>query len=113
MNDQELPQKKSHLRNARNVTALFWLAVVVVTAILLLPENWLFWLVILVVGIIRIVLLLAPRAQYKCNKCGNVFQWVGRRATLVPTAKDLEVANEGPKCPRCGSKSVVKEKIKG
>ena len=110
MNDQEPPQKESPLRNARNVTALFWLAVVAITAFLLLPANWVFWLVILVVGIIRIVVLLAPRTRYRCKKCDNVFQWVGRRVTLVPTAKDLEAANEGPKCPRCGSKSVVKEK---
>jgi DNA-directed RNA polymerase subunit RPC12/RpoP len=112
MSDQESQRKNSWFRNAKNLTVLFWVAVVAITAILLIPNNWIFWLVILVVGIVRIVVLLAPRTRYKCNKCGNVFQWVGRRATLMPTAKDLEVANEGPRCPKCGSKNVVKEKAR-
>jgi DNA-directed RNA polymerase subunit RPC12/RpoP len=112
MSDQE-PQKVSPWRNAKNLTALFWAAVVAITALLLLPDNWVFWLVILVVGIVRIAILLAPKTQYKCNKCGNVFQWVGRRATLMPTAADLQAANEGPSCPKCGSKSVVKENKRG
>jgi DNA-directed RNA polymerase subunit RPC12/RpoP len=111
MSDQE-PQKKRPRRNAKKLTALFWAAVIVITGLLLLPDKWVFWLVILVVGIVRILLLLAPKTQYRCKKCGNVFQWVGRRATLMPTAKDLEATNEGPKCPKCGSKSVVKEKAR-
>ncbi len=110
MSDQE-PKKKSPWSNAKNLTAIFWAAVILITALLLLPDNWLFWIVILVVGVIRILVLLTPKTQYRCNKCGNVFQWVGRRATLMPTVKDLEAANEGPKCPKCGSKSVVKEKM--
>ncbi len=111
MSDQE-PQKKTPWRNAKNLAALFWVAVVTITGLLLLPDNWVFWTVILVVGIVRILLLLAPKTQYKCKKCGNVFQWVGRRATLLPTAKDLEAANQGPSCPKCGSKSVIKEKAR-
>jgi DNA-directed RNA polymerase subunit RPC12/RpoP len=111
MSDQE-QEKKNLFKDPKNLAALFWAAIVIVTGLLLLPENWLFWIVILVVGIVRIVLLLAPKTQYRCTKCGNVFQWVGRRATLMPTAKDLEAANEGPKCPKCGSRSVIKEKAR-
>ena len=110
MSDQE--PKKSPWKDTKNLAAIFWVAVVIVTGLLLLPDNWFFWTIILVVGVVRILLLLTPKAHYKCKKCGNTFQWVGRRATLMPTAKDLEAANEGPKCPKCGSKSVVKEKIR-
>lgn len=106
------PKKNNTIKKMRNAAALFWVAVIVVTAILLLPDNWMFWALILVVAAIRIIVLLAPRTRYKCSNCGATFQWRGRRVTLMPTPADLNAANEGPKCPKCGSRTVQKERAR-
>ena len=100
------PQMKANL-----ITALVYVALLIVSAILLLTtQYWYLWFIIAAVCIFRIVMLLIPRNRYKCEKCQNVFTLAGGRARFMPSAEDLYGTNakKSPKCPRCGSESVKK-----
>lgn len=88
-----------------------YVAIVVIGALLLLPAAWYIFVLILAVALFRIYSLLAPRSALKCSSCGTLFKARGRRRTLHPNVNDLYASDE-QKCPKCGSRSYTKVKVK-
>ena len=108
---EEMPSKQG--RDKRKLIAAgIYVAIAILGALLLLPDAWYLWVVILAICLFRIFSLLSAKPAYRCESCGTVFRVRGRRATLRPTAQDLYSSQEEPKCPKCGSKSLSKTKTR-
>jgi DNA-directed RNA polymerase subunit RPC12/RpoP len=101
-NDQRKPIDKQKL-----MFAIIYLGLVVVAAILLLPDYWYLFAIIAIIAAYRIVLMYRKRTVYKCNKCGNLFSHA-KRSTLRPQPSDLYDDTKEIRCPRCKSTSVAK-----
>jgi len=105
----ELPEsaEESARKKQKMFIAAIYVAIAVIGAILLLPDYWYLWLIILAICVWRIVFLLSPRPRYNCMKCGTTFQEKRKKINLKPSASDL-YTEKGLKCPKCGSEDIAK-----
>ena len=94
------------------IAAGIYVAIAIFGALLLLPDAWYLWILILAICLYRIFSILSAKPAYRCESCGTVFRARGRRATLRPTAQDLYASQDEPKCPKCGSKTLSKTKVR-
>jgi DNA-directed RNA polymerase subunit RPC12/RpoP len=82
-----------------------FVAALVIGAVLLLPDYWYGWLLLVVGGILLLVRWHAAHFAYRCPQCGHEFE--------ITTFTDL-ISLQGPsrgggwkylKCPRCHARS--------
>jgi len=109
MSNDLTPLQRSAQDNIKIVTAAVYAAIIVIGALLLLPEYWYLWLIIMAIGVWRIMVLMTPKPAYMCEKCGKIFQWK-KSTTLRPKPSDLYADNKTVRCPKCGSTTVHKLK---
>ncbi len=89
---------------------IIYLAIYMVTvitgAILLIPNYWYLWAIIVILGLILLVQWHSKSAVYKCTSCGNEFQVSIITDFLSPqgVSKDKDEKTYGwkyLKCPAC------------
>ncbi|MEM0449667.1 MAG: hypothetical protein QW520_07605 [Methanomassiliicoccales archaeon] len=114
-NKPELNRKKS--QRSKKIRIFIYVIIIIIGAILLLPEGWYLWVLILAVALFRIYSIAYPRTAFKCNKCGQVFMMRGKKGynsikmAFKVRPEDLYKADE-IKCPNCGSTNYQKIKHK-
>jgi DNA-directed RNA polymerase subunit RPC12/RpoP len=91
----------------RLMFGLIYIAILIIGAVLFLPDYWYLWLIILIVILMRFMSWLSKKQVYECNRCKTRFFWEKRRFTLVPKAADLYGKEAGIKCPKCGSTNIT------
>jgi DNA-directed RNA polymerase subunit RPC12/RpoP len=109
MSQDLTPLQRSAQDNLKIITAAIYAAIIVIGALVLLPDYWYLWLIILGIGVWRIVVLMIPKPAYMCEKCGTIFHWK-KSTTLRPKPSDLYADNTKVRCPKCSSTSVHKMK---
>ena len=96
----------------RLIAVLAYLTLIIIGAILLLPDYWYLWAFIAAICLIRILVLLLLRKAYRCESCGNVFR-ARRKKILRPSIQDIySRPEEGPKCPKCGGQKLTMTKMR-
>ena len=66
-------------------------------SVLLLPDYWYFWLLIVVAGMALLVAWHAENFAYICPKCGAVFEISALKDFLGPNS----ITKKYLKCPKC------------
>jgi hypothetical protein len=90
-----------------------YVAVISVTAFVLLVEYWFVWLAIVAVGLFMLVLWHKKSTAYHCPKCGNEFEI----SFLVDFFSPHGVNKDGGgwtylKCPRCHNRTKMEVLVK-
>ncbi|MDI9578156.1 MAG: hypothetical protein QM398_08495 [Thermoproteota archaeon] len=90
-----------------------YVAVISITAFLLLITYWILWLALVAGGLVLLVLWHKISTAYHCPKCGNEFEIFFLTDFFSPHG----VSREGDgwtylKCPRCHNKSKMQVLVK-
>ncbi len=82
-----------------------FVAVIVIGAILLVPEYIYVWLVLVIFGVAIIVKWHASNFAYRCPRCGNEFEISFWKDFLSPHGPSKNGGWKYLKCPKCQNKS--------
>lgn len=86
----------------RTALVLFlFIAVMILSSILLLPDYWYLWLLEIITGILLLVIWHTKNFAYLCPKCGMVFEVSALENFLGPNGINRKYL----KCPKCGKRS--------
>jgi len=107
MSGEPTPMQRSAQDNMKIIAAAIYAAIIVIGALILLPDYWYLWIIIAAIAAYRIFALMVPKPAYKCEKCGTIFHWK-KRSALRPKAADLYTDTSTIRCPKCKSTSVHK-----
>lgn len=78
-----------------------FIAVTVFSSILLLPDYWYLWLLVIITGILLLVIWHTKNFAHLCPKCGEVFEVSVLENFLGPNGINRKYL----KCPRCRRRS--------
>jgi DNA-directed RNA polymerase subunit RPC12/RpoP len=93
-------------KRVRLIFGLVYVILLIIAAILLLPDYWYLWLVLVAIVLFRLISWSSKKQHYECTKCGATFAQQNRRFSFVPKAADLYESEETIKCPKCRSNNV-------
>jgi predicted RNA-binding Zn-ribbon protein involved in translation (DUF1610 family) len=86
------------------VALLIYVATLVLFSVLLLPDYWYFWLLIVLAGLAVLVAWHAKNFAYMCPKCSEVFEASALEDFLGPNGLNKKYM----KCPKCGKRAWAK-----
>jgi DNA-directed RNA polymerase subunit RPC12/RpoP len=99
-------------KRLRLIFGLVYVILLVIAAILLLPDYWYLWFILVAVVLFRLISWSSKKQQYECIKCGTTFAQQNRRVSFVPKAADLYESEKTIKCPKCRSNNVRTVEVK-
>lgn len=86
----------------RAVFVLFlFIIVIVLSSVLLLPDYWYLWLLVVITGTLMLVIWHTKNFAYRCPKCGEIFEISTMENLLGPNGLNKKYL----KCPKCGKRS--------
>ncbi len=86
----------------RTALMLFlFIAVTVLSSVVLLPDYWYLWLLLIIAGILLLVKWHTKNFAYLCPKCGEIFEVSVLENFLSPNGINRKYL----KCPRCRRRS--------
>jgi DNA-directed RNA polymerase subunit RPC12/RpoP len=85
---------------------LAYMALLIIAALLLLPDYWYLWLLLALVVLARFISWTSKKKKFRCIKCGTEFIQEKKRFSLTPKAADLYASEKTLKCPKCGSTNI-------
>lgn len=96
------PEKSDWIKGIVSITV--YLAVISVTAFLLLVEYWYLWLIIIFGGLTLLINWHTHSYAYRCRNCGSEFEIPFLANLIAPHGLDKEGAWSWLKCPKCRSR---------
>lgn len=82
----------------RTAGAIFlFIAVIGLSSILLLPDYWYLWLLVIIIGVLLLVIWHTKNFAYLCPTCGEIFEISNLENFLGPNGGNKKYL----KCPRC------------
>lgn len=90
--------KKDWYRTA--FVLLLFIALIGLFSVLLLPDYWYFWLLIIATGTLLLVIWHTKNFAYRCPACGEVFEVSTLENFLSPSSINKKYL----KCPKCGKR---------
>jgi uncharacterized C2H2 Zn-finger protein len=80
---------------------LLYVAVIGGGAFLLLPEWWLIWGLLVIVGVVLLISWHRGQTVYRCPNCGHVYELTFWRDLVSPHGVDKQGAWLLLRCPNC------------
>ena len=86
---------------------ILFLAAISVGAFILIPEHWVWWLILVLGGTLLLTLNQNKNYACRCRSCGNEFKISFMTNLLSPHGIDKEGSWQWLKCPSCGKRTKV------
>ena len=93
-------------KQLRLIFGLIYVILLIIAALLLLPDYWYLWLILVAIVLMRLISWSSKKQNYECTSCGTAFTQQKRQFSLVPKAADLYESEKAIKCPKCRSSNV-------
>ncbi|MBN2044086.1 MAG: hypothetical protein JW757_03620 [Anaerolineales bacterium] len=93
------PERGDYLRSIAYI--LFYVLIIGVGAVLLLPRHWYLWAVIVMAGLIWLVNWHRTQTLYQCPNCGHIYQISFWTDLISPHGVDKDGGWLSLHCPNC------------
>lgn len=83
---------------------LVFVSIITITSLLFLPDNWILWITIVLVGTLYLVKLHSEKYAYECSNCHHQFEISAAIELITPNGLGKKLI----KCPKCLKRSWMK-----
>lgn len=109
MNKYEDPTRKDWIIGIGLI--ILYLLVIVIGALVLIPDHWIWWLLMVLAGTLLLALNQQRNYAFRCRECGHEFELNFLSNLISPHGVDKKGSWLWVKCPSCkkrGKVSVIK-----